>query len=70
MTALLNMIQRPESPQQAERLDDLLRAAVAATAEGDRNRAMGPLAEFAALSPRRAETLGSLPSLSSIRAPG
>jgi hypothetical protein len=67
MTALLNMIQRPESPQQAERLDDLLRAAVAATGEGDGNRAMGTLAELAATSPRRAETLASLPSLSSIR---
>jgi hypothetical protein len=67
MTALLNMIQRPESPQEAGRLDDLLRAAVAATAEGDGNRAMGPLAELAAASPRRAETLASLPSLSSIR---
>jgi hypothetical protein len=69
MTALLNMIQRPESPQQQERLDYLLRAAVTATAEGDGNRAIGHLAEFAGISPRRAETLGSLPSLSSIRGP-
>jgi hypothetical protein len=67
MTALLNIIQPPESPQQAERLDDLLRAAVAAIAEGDGNRAMGHLTELAEISPRRAETLGSLPSLSSIR---
>jgi hypothetical protein len=69
MTALLSMIQRPESPQQAEHLDDLLRAAVAAAAHGDGSRAMGPLTELAAMSPRRAETLGSLPSLSSIRGP-
>jgi hypothetical protein len=69
MTTLLNMIERPESPQQAGRLDDLLRAAVAATAEGDHNLAMGSLAEFALMSPRRAETLGSLPSLSSMRGP-
>jgi hypothetical protein len=69
MTALLSMIERLELPQQAGRLDDLLRAAVAATAEGDGNRAMGHLAEFAVMSPRRAETLGSLASLSSIRGP-
>jgi hypothetical protein len=69
MTVLLNMIERPESPQQAGRLDDLLRAAAAATAEGDGDRAMGHLAEFAVMSPRRAETLGSLASLSSIRDP-
>jgi hypothetical protein len=69
MATLLNMIQRPESPQQTERLDDLLRAAVAATAAGEGNRAMGPLAELAAMSPRRAETLASLPALSSIRGP-
>ena len=30
MTALLNMIQRPESPTQAERLDELLRAGLVA----------------------------------------
>jgi hypothetical protein len=57
MTALLNLIERPEPPQQAVRLDDLLRAAVAAIAEGDDNRAMGHLTEFAALSPRRLSSL-------------
>jgi hypothetical protein len=69
MTMLLDMIGRPESPQQAQRLDDLLRAAVAATAEGNVDRAMVPLTELATMSPRRAQTLGSLPSLSSIRGP-
>jgi hypothetical protein len=69
MTALLNMVERPESLQEAGRLDDLLRAAVGAATEGDGNRAMGHLAEFAAMSPRRTDTLGSLPSLSSIRGP-
>ena len=69
VTALLNIIQPPESPQQTERLDDLLRVAVAAVAEGDGNRAMGYLTELAGVSPRRAETLGLLPSLSSIRGP-
>lgn len=69
MTVLLSMIERPESPQQAGRLDELLRAAVAAAAEGDGNRAMGHLAELAVMSPRRAETLESLASLSSIRDP-
>src|ERR1700680_4974944 len=54
MTALLEMIGRPESPQQAQRLDDLLRAAVAATAEGDADRAMVPLTELATMSPLRA----------------
>ena len=69
MTVLLSMIERPESPQQAGRLEDLLRAAAAAAAEGDGNRAMGHLAEFAVMSPRRAETLESLASLSSVRDP-
>jgi hypothetical protein len=69
MTVLLDMIGRPESPQQAQRLDDLLRVAVAATAEGDVDRAMGLLTELAVMSPLRAQTLGSLPSLSSIRGP-
>jgi hypothetical protein len=69
LTVLLDMIGRPESPQQAQRLDDLLRAAVAATAEGDGDRAMVPLTELAVMSPLRAQTLGSLPSLSSIRGP-
>lgn len=67
MTALLSMVDVHDSPQQAGHLDDLLRAAVAATADGDGNRAIGHLAEFAALSPKRAETLASVPSLSSIR---
>lgn len=67
MTALLSMVDLPDSPQQAGHLDDLLRAAVAATAAGDGNRAIGHLAEFAALSPKRAETLASIPSLSAIR---
>ena len=69
MTALLDMIGRPESPLQAQRLDDLLRAAVTAAAEGDGDRAMGPLTQLAVMSPQRAQTLGSLPSLSSIRGP-
>jgi hypothetical protein len=69
MTVLLDMIGRPESPQQAQRLDDLLRAAVSATAEGNVDRAMVPLTELATMSPQRAQTLGSLPSLSSIRGP-
>jgi len=69
MTVLLDMIGRPESPQQAQRLDDLLRAAVAATAEGNVDRAMVPLTELAMTSPLRAQALGSLPSLSSIRGP-
>lgn len=69
ITALLSMVDSPDSPQLSGRLDGLLRAAVAATADGDGNRAIGHLAEFAALSPKRAETLASLPSLSSIRGP-
>ena len=69
MTVLLDMIGRPESPQQTQHLDDLLRAAVAATAEGDGDRAMIPLTEVAVTSPLRAQTLESLPSLSSIHGP-
>ena len=69
MTALLAMVGRPESAQQAGRLDDLLRAAVAAIAEGDSNLAMVHLSEFAAISPKRAETLASLSSLSTLRNP-
>jgi hypothetical protein len=45
MTALLSMVDLPDSPQQAGHLDNLLRAGVAATAAGD--RAIGHLAEFA-----------------------
>jgi hypothetical protein len=68
MAALLNTIERPESPQLGQRLDDLFRAAVTAINEGDKGRAIGHLAEFSALSPQRAETLGSLPLLSPMRA--
>src|SRR5260370_29362817 len=50
MTALLSMFDLPDSPQQAGHLDDLLRGAVAATTEGDGNRAIAHLSEFVALS--------------------
>jgi hypothetical protein len=67
ITALLNVIDRPESPAGAAHVHGLLRAATAAAAGGDGNRAMGHLAEFAALAPRQAEALGSQSSLRPIR---
>jgi hypothetical protein len=64
---LLEIIERPLSPENAARLEGLLRASVAAAAEGNAQQALSSLAEFAALDPRRAGTLESEPGLLSIR---
>jgi hypothetical protein len=64
----LEIIERPLPPTSAARLEDLLGASVSAAAEGNVQQALVKLAEFAALDPRRAETLEREPGLASIRA--
>lgn len=64
----LETIERPPLPETAARLEGLLRASVSAAAEGNVHLALAKLAEFAALDPRRAETLETEPGLASIRA--
>jgi len=64
----LETIERPPAPETAARLEGLLRASVSAAAEGNVQQALVKLAEFAALDPRRAETLETEPGLASIRA--
>jgi len=64
---LLEIIERPLSPEAAAQLEGLLRAATSAATEGRTPQALSRLAEFAALDPRRAETLELEQSLVSIR---
>jgi hypothetical protein len=63
----LELLEQPPLPEMATQLDDLIRASVSAAAEGNVPQALARLAEFAALNPRRAETLDAVPGLASIR---
>jgi len=63
----LELIERPPSPENARRLEDLLRASISKAAEGNMQEALVKLAEFAELDPRRAETLKSEPGLACLR---
>lgn len=63
----LELLEQPPLPEMAARLDELIRASVSAAAEGNVQQALTKLAEFAALSPRRAESLDAVPGLASIR---
>lgn len=54
------------SPPVATQLDQLLRAAVAAVQDGNAREALAKLATFAALDPRRAESLAFEPALAPI----
>jgi hypothetical protein len=62
----LELMEQPPLPEMAARLDDLIRASVSAAAEGNVPQALAKLAEFAALNPRRAESLEAVPGLASI----
>jgi hypothetical protein len=63
----LEIIERAPSPENAARLEGLLRASISVAAEGNVQQALVKLAEFAELDPRRAETLKSEPGLASLR---
>jgi len=64
---LLEIIENRLPPENAARLEGLMRAAVTAANEGNVQRALSNLAKFAALDPRRAETLESEHGVVSIR---
>ncbi len=64
---LFEFIDRPLPPENAARLEDLLRTSRVAAAEGNVRDALVKLAEFAATDPRRAETLEAEPGLASIQ---
>jgi hypothetical protein len=63
----LERLEKPPLPEMAARLDNLIRASVSTAAEGNVQQALAKLAEFAALSPRRAEGLDAIPDLAPIR---
>jgi len=63
----LEIIDRPPSVENAARLENLLRASVSAASEGKVQQALAKMAEYAALDPRRAQTIASEPGLASIR---
>ncbi len=63
----LELLEQPPLPEMAARLDELIRASVSAVADGNVQQALAKLTEFAALNPRRAETLDAVPGLASIR---
>ena len=63
-----SVINHPESLERTERLDSLLRSAIAAVAGGDVNQAIRHLIQFARGDSRRAETLASDPAFAPIRA--
>lgn len=67
VVTFLERLEQPPHPEMAARLDDLIQASVSAAAEGNVQQALAKLGEFAALSPRRAESLDAVPGLASIR---
>ena len=64
---LVQTLDSPPSLETAVQLAELYRSAISAAAAGDVPKALTHLAAFAALDPRRAETLPSDPALVSIR---
>jgi hypothetical protein len=67
ITALLGIIEPSLSPERTTQIDQLLRAAVSATRDGDLSGALAKLATLVSLDPRRAEGLASEPALAPIR---
>jgi hypothetical protein len=67
LARLLEMVERPLTPQAAAQVEALFREAVSASAAGDAGKALGQLAALAPLDPRRAETLTSDPALAPLR---
>lgn len=67
ITSLLEIIEPALSPERTTQLDQLVRAAVSATRDGDTSGALAKLAALVLLDPRRAEGLASAPALAPIR---
>jgi hypothetical protein len=63
----LETIEHAPRQENAAQLDELFRASISAAADGNVQQALVTLTEFAALDPRRAETLEREPGLASIR---
>ncbi len=64
----LEVLEQAPTPEMAARIDDLMRASISAAAEGNVPQALTTLMQFAALDPRRAETLTTEPGLAGMRA--
>jgi hypothetical protein len=65
--AILQVLDRPPSPETSVRLAELFRSAVMALGGGDAPKMLTHLTAFATLDPRRAETLESEPALAPAR---
>jgi hypothetical protein len=63
----LAILELPPPPEMAAHLDVLMGAAISAAVQGNAPQALVRLMEFAALDPRRAETLETVPGLAPIR---
>jgi hypothetical protein len=67
VASLLEFIEPAPSPERTTQLDQLVRAAVSATRDGDTSGALAKLSTLVLLDPPRAEGLASAPALAPIR---
>ncbi|MDP3000097.1 MAG: hypothetical protein Q8N47_21610 [Bryobacterales bacterium] len=67
ITSLFEIIEPALPPDRVTQLDQLVRAAVSATRDGDASGALAKLATLVSLDPRRGEGLASDPALAPIR---
>jgi len=67
VASLMQIVQPPVAPQTAAQVEQLLRAAAGATAEGEIDLAVAKLSALLSLDPQRAEELASDPALAPIR---